>query len=62
MSQFFESGDQSIGVSASTSVFPMEYTGLISFRMDWLDLLAVLFLTSQFFYKSKHILKIKSLI
>ena len=29
---------QSIGVSASTSVRP---PGLISFRMDWLDLLAV---------------------
>ena len=42
MSQFFASGDQSIGVSVSTSVFPMnEYSGLISFRMDWLDLLAV---------------------
>ena len=36
MSQFFASGGQSIGVSASTSVFPM-----ISFRMDWLDLPAV---------------------
>ena len=32
MSQLFASGGQSIGVSAS---------GLISFRMDWLDLLAV---------------------
>ena len=29
-------------VSASASVLPMnEYSGLISFRMDWLDLLAV---------------------
>ena len=29
----------SIGVSASASVLPMnEYSGLISFRMDWLDL------------------------
>ena len=36
MSQFCASGGQSIGVSASASVFPM-----ISFRMDWLDLLAV---------------------
>ena len=36
MSQFFTSGGQSSGVSASTSVLP-----LISFRMDWLDLLAV---------------------
>ena len=37
MSQLFASGGQSIGVSALTSVLP----GLISFRMDWLDLLAV---------------------
>ena len=41
MSQFFASGGQSIGVSASTSVPPMNTQGLISFRMDWLDLLAV---------------------
>ena len=41
MSQFFESGGQSIGVSASTSVSPMSTQDLISFRMDWLDLLAV---------------------
>ena len=37
MSQFFESGSQSIGVSASVSVFPMN----ISFRIDWFDFLAV---------------------
>ena len=37
MSQLFASGGQNIGVSASISVHP----GLISFRMDWLDLLAV---------------------
>ena len=41
MSQLFASGGQSIGVSASTSVLPMNTQGLISFRMDWLDLLAV---------------------
>ena len=40
MSQLFESGGQSIGVSASASV-TNEYSGLISFRIDWLDLLAV---------------------
>ena len=40
MSQFFISSDQSIGVSASTSVLQMN-TQLIFFRMDWLDLLAV---------------------
>ena len=41
MSQLFASGGQSTGVSASGSVLPNEYPGLISFRMDWLDLLAV---------------------
>ena len=41
MSQFFASGGQSIGVSVSASVLPNEYSGLVSFRMDWLDLLAV---------------------
>ena len=42
MSQFFTSGGQSTGVSASASVLPMnEYSGLISFRMDWLDLFAI---------------------
>ena len=37
MSQLFASGSQSIGVSASASVLP----GLISFRIDLFDLLAV---------------------
>ena len=37
MSQFSSSG-QSIGVSASASVLPIEYSGLISFRIDWFDL------------------------
>ena len=40
-SQVFSSGGQSIGASASASVLPMTDSGLISFRMDWLDLLAV---------------------
>ena len=40
VSQFLASGIQSIGVSASNSVHPMN-TGLISFRMDGLDLFAV---------------------
>ena len=39
MSQFFTSGGQSIGTSASAS--SNEPSGLSSFRMDWLDLLAV---------------------
>ena len=39
MSQFFTSGGQSFGVSASTSVLPMnEPSGLISLRKDWLNL------------------------
>ena len=39
MSQFFTSDGQSIGVSASTISPSNEYSELISFRMDWLDLL-----------------------
>ena len=39
MSHFFTSGGQSIG---SFSISPSnKYSGLISFRIDWLDLLAV---------------------
>ena len=42
MSQLFTSDGQSIGDSASVSISPSkDYLGLISFRMDWLDLLAV---------------------
>ena len=41
MSQFFTSGGQSIG-SFSFSISPSnEYSELISFRIDWLNLLAV---------------------
>ena len=41
MSQLFKSGGQSIGVF-SFSISPSnEYSGLISLRMDWLDLLVV---------------------
>ena len=39
ISQFFTSGGQSI--RASASVFSNEYSGLICFRIDWLDLLEV---------------------
>ena len=39
MSQLFELGGHIFGASASASV--PEYLGLISFRIDWLDLLAV---------------------
>ena len=43
MSQLFTSCGQSIGASGSGSVSPSsEYSGLISFRIDWFDLLAVL--------------------
>ena len=37
MSQFFPSGGENIGVSASASVLP-KYSELFPFRMDWLDL------------------------
>ena len=40
MSQFFASGDQSIGASVSESVLLVN-SGLISFRIDWFDILAV---------------------
>ena len=41
-SQFFTSGGQTIGVSASASILPMNIqSGLISFRVDWFDLLVV---------------------
>ena len=40
MSQYFSSGGQSIG--ASLSISPSnEYSGLISLKIDWFDLLAV---------------------
>ena len=41
MCQLFTAGGQSIGVSPSKISPSNEYSGLISFRMDWLDLLAV---------------------
>ena len=41
MSQLFTSDGQSIGASASASVLLMKTQGLISFRTDWFDLLAV---------------------
>ena len=41
MNQFFTSGDQSIGVSASVISPSNEYSKLIFFRIDWFDLLVV---------------------
>ena len=41
MSQYFTPGGQSIGVSALVSSHSNEYSGLISFRIDWLDVFAV---------------------
>ena len=41
MSQLFAWGDQSTGVSAFSIIPSKEHPGPISFRMDWLDLLAV---------------------
>ena len=48
MSQKFTSGGQSIGVLASKSVLPMNTHGMISFRMDWLDLLTIQCLSRVF--------------
>ena len=41
MSQLFSSGGQITEASASASVLPMNIQGWFSFRIDWLDLLAV---------------------
>ena len=41
MSQLFASGGQSTGASALASTPSNEYSGLTSFNIDWLDLLAV---------------------
>ena len=41
VSQLFASGGQSIGASASVSVLPVNTQELISFRIDWFNLLAV---------------------
>ena len=41
MSQLFTWGGQSIGASASGSLLLNEYSGFISFRIDWFHLLAV---------------------
>ena len=41
MSQFFASGGQSIGVYSFSLSPSNEYSGLIFFRIDWFDLLAV---------------------
>ena len=41
MSQFFASGGQSIGASASASVLPVNIQRMISFRIDWFHLLSV---------------------
>ena len=41
MSQLFASGGKSVAVSAFNMSPSSEHPGLISFRMDWLDLLAV---------------------
>ena len=41
MSRLFLPGGQSTGASASESVLPIKYSGLISFRIDWVALLVV---------------------
>ena len=41
MSQLLASGGQSVGASASAISSSNEYSGLISYRINWFDLLAV---------------------
>ena len=43
LSWLFILGGQSLGASASASAFFNEYSGLISFRIDWFDLQPILF-------------------
>ena len=56
MSQFFSSAGQSIRVSASAISPSNEYSGLISFKMDGLDVLAVQGIPKSLFQhrSSKH--------
>ena len=49
MSQLFILGGQSTGASASALALPSEYSGLISFKIDWFDLLAVQGTLKEFF-------------
>ena len=58
MSQVFTSGGQNVGASASTISSSNEYSGLISFRIDWFDLLAMQRTLKSLLYKSlrKHLL------
>ena len=41
MTRLFTSGGRSIGASASASLLPKNIPGLISFKIDWFDLLTV---------------------
>ena len=41
MSHLLASDGQNTGASASASILPMNVQGMISFKIDWLDLLAV---------------------
>ena len=52
MSQFFASGGQSTGASASASGPSSEYSGLIFFRIDWFDLIVQGILKSLLQYHS----------
>ena len=60
MSQLFTSRGQSIGVSASAISPSNEHSGLISFRMDWLDFFAVQ--GTQEFFPTPQFKSINSLV
>ena len=53
MCQFFASGGLRIRVSAF-SISPSNQSGLISFRIDWFDLLAVQGTLKSFYLKTKE--------
>ena len=57
MSQFFKSDGQSIGASAFSISPSIDYSGLISFRMDWFDLLAAVQGTPPRVFSNTSVLK-----
>jgi len=56
LSLFFSSGGQSIGVSASTLVLPMNIQDQFPLGWDWLDFLAVQGILKNFIQHKKSLL------
>ena len=61
ISRLFTSGGQGIGASASASVLP-RYSGLISVKIDWFDLLAVQGVFLAWAVQESKTLAVKSLL